>query len=143
MSQHEKKIGQCRHHPRRRSVVADVVRVERVQHSWSDLLVVACIVEASGGQVQDGLLHDDWDEAVVVVPRHVSSVAIALFVAHHPCHHHPPCRPCHLLHHRRRRSPTTLVTVAIALAPLFVTALIISHALSLFVVTCRRDHVHH
>jgi hypothetical protein len=47
-----------------------------------------------------------------------------------------------LLHRRRRHSPATLVTIAITLAALFVTTLIIGHALSLFVVTRCRAHVH-
>jgi hypothetical protein len=38
--------------------------------------------------------------------------------------------------------PATLVTFAIALAALFIAALIIGHALSLFVVTCCHAHVH-
>ena len=59
-------------------------RAEHVHQSLSGRLVVAHVVDASGGRVQDSLLHDDGDEAIVVVPRHVSSVAAALFVAHHP-----------------------------------------------------------
>jgi len=39
--------------------------------------------------------------------------------------HHRPCRPHPLLHRRCRRSSATLVTIAIALTALFVTALII------------------
>ena len=113
--------GRCRRHRHRRSVVADVVRVERVRQSSSGRLVVAHVVDASGGRVQDGLLHDDGDEAIVVDPRHVSSLAAALFVAHHPRHHHP-CRPHPLLHRRCRRSSATLVTIAITLSALFVTA---------------------
>jgi hypothetical protein len=70
-------------------------------------------VEASGSRV-DGLLHDDGDEAIVVIPRHTSSVAASLFVVHHPRHHHP-CRPRPLLHHCCRRSPTTLVTIFLSL----------------------------
>ena len=117
--QHERTTGQCcRHHHHRRSVVSGVVRAERVSQSSSGRLVVACVVEASGGQVQDGLLHDNRDKAIVV-PCHVSSVAAALFVAHHP-RPHRPCRPRPLLHHRCRRLTATLVTVAIALAALFV-----------------------
>ena len=61
--------GQCRRHrccPR--AVVADVVHVERVRQSSSGQLVIACVVTASGGREQDGLLHDDGDEAIVVVP---------------------------------------------------------------------------
>ena len=46
------------------SVVADVVRAERERQSSSGRLVVAHVVEASKGRVQDGLLHDDGDEAV-------------------------------------------------------------------------------
>jgi hypothetical protein len=107
------------------SVVADVVRAERVRQSSSGRLVVAHVVEASKGRVQDGLLHDDGDKAIIVVPRHVSSVAAALFIAHHP-RHHRPCRPNPLLCHRCCRSPATLVTVAIALTALFVTALIMA-----------------
>jgi hypothetical protein len=97
-------------------------------------------VEASGSRV-DGLLHDDGDEAIVVIPRHTSSVAASLFVAHHP-HHYHPCRPCPLLHHCCHRSPTTLVTVALSLSALFVSALIIGHALLLFITTrcCARVH---
>jgi hypothetical protein len=78
----------------------------------------------------------------MVVPRQVSSVTVALFIAHHP-RHHRLCRPCPLLHHRRRLSPATLVTVAIAFAILFVTVLIIGYALLLFFVTCRCARVHH
>ena len=117
-SQHERTTGQCCCHHHRRSVVSGIVRAERVSQSSYGRLVVACVVEASGGQVQYGLLHDNRDEAIVV-PCHVSSVAAALFVAHHPCPHRP-CRPRPLLHHRRRRLPATLVTVAITLAALFV-----------------------
>ena len=98
-------------------------------------------LEARGGRVQDGLLHDDGDEAIFVVPHHISSVAASLFVAHHPRHHHP-CRPHPHFHHHCRRSLATLVTVAIALAALFVAALIIGHALLLFVVTRCRARVH-
>jgi hypothetical protein len=39
--------------------------------------------------------------------------------------HHRPCRPHPLLHRRCRRSSATLVTIAIFLTALFVTALII------------------
>ena len=78
----------------------------------------------------------------MVVPRQVSSVTVALFIAHRP-RNHRPCSPCPLLHHRRRLSPATLVTVAIAFAILFVTVLIIGHALLLFFVTCRCARVHH
>jgi len=108
--------GRCCCHPRRRSVVADIVRAERVRQSSSGRLVIARVVMASGGRVQDGLLNDNGDEAIVVVPRHVSSVTVTLFVTHHP-RHHRPCRPRPLPHHRRRRSPANLVTVAIAPAP--------------------------
>jgi hypothetical protein len=97
-------------------------------------------VEASGSRV-DGLLHDDGDEAIVNIPRHTSSVAASLFVAHHPRHHHP-CRPRPLLYHCCRRSPATLVTVALSLATLFVSALIIGHALWLFVTTRCSARVH-
>ena len=45
-------------------VVADVVHAERVRQSSSGRLVVAHLVEASKGRVQDGLLHNDGDEAV-------------------------------------------------------------------------------
>ena len=57
-----------------------------------------------------------------------------------PC----PCRTHPLLHPLRRRSTTTLVIVAIAISSLalFVAALIIRRALSLFVVACRPAHVH-
>jgi len=97
-------------------------------------------VEASGSRV-DGLLHDDGDEAIVVIPRHTSSVAASLFVAHHPRHHHP-CRPRPLLHHCCRRSPATLVTVFPSLAALIVSAFIISHVLLLFVTTRCHARVH-
>jgi hypothetical protein len=56
--------------------------------------------------------------------------------------HHRPCRPHPLLHRRCRRSSATLVTIAIAPTTLFVTALIIGHALSLLFVTRRRVRVH-
>ena len=93
-------------------------------------------VEAGGSQV-DGLLHDDGDEAIVVIPCHTSSVAASLFVAHHPRHHHPCC-PRPLLHHCCRHSPITLVTVFLSLAALFISAFIIGHTLKLFVTThCR------
>ena len=97
-------------------------------------------VEASGSRV-DGLLHDDGDEAIVVIPRHTSSVAASLFITHHP-HHHHPCLPCPLLHHCCRRSPATLVTIFLSLAALFVSAFIIGHALLLFVTTRCRARVH-
>ncbi len=48
----------------------------------------------------------------------------------------PRCRD------QRRCSPVTLITIAIALAPLYVAALIIGHALSLFVLARWRAHVH-
>ncbi len=98
-------------------------------------------VEATSGSRVDGLLHDDGDKAIVVIPCHISSVAASLCVAHHPRHHHP-CRPCPLLHHCCRCLPATLVTVALSLAALFVSALIIGHALLLFVTTCCRARVH-
>ena len=97
-------------------------------------------VEASGSRV-DGLLHDNGDEAIVVIPRHTSSVAASLFVAHHP-RHHRPCRPRPLLHHCCRRSPATLVTIFLSLAALIVSAFIIGHALLLFVTTRCRARVH-
>jgi len=131
--QYERTTGRCRRHRRRRSVVADVVRAERVRQSSSGRLVVAHVVDASGGRVQDGLLLDNGDEAIVVVPRHVSS--------DHP-RHHRPCRPRPLLHRRRRRSSATLVTIATTLTALFVTALIIGHTLSLLFVTRRHARVH-
>ena len=112
------------------------MRSAYTSHHPIDSLLPALIAEA-----KYCLLHDDGDEAIVVVPHHVSSVAVALFVAHHPRHHHP-CHPHPLLHHRRYRSPATLVTVAITLAALFVPALIIGHALSLFVVTRSHACVH-
>ncbi len=58
----ERCCRRCRH-----SVVDNVVCAEHVHHSLSCQLVVAHVVEASGGRVQDGLLHDDGDKAVVVV----------------------------------------------------------------------------
>ncbi len=102
--------------------ITDVVRAERVCQSSSNQLAVARIVEASGGRVQDGLLHNDGDEAGVIVPHHVSSVAITVFVsplplppsptsspsspslARHPRQHcHCPCCPLrHCPHHRPR-----------------------------------------
>jgi hypothetical protein len=140
--QHERTTGQCCRHRRSHSVVADVDhRAERVCQFSSGRLVVPHVVKASGGQVQDGLLHDNGDKAIFVVPHHISSVAASLFVAHHPCHHHP-CRPRPRFHHRCRRSLATLITVAIALAALFIAALIIDHALLLFVVTRCRARVH-
>jgi len=99
------------------------------------------VAEASRGRVQGRLLNDDGDKVVVIVPRHISSVTVALFVTHHP-RHHRPCRPRPLLHHHHRCLPATLVTIAIALATLFVAALIIGHALSLFAVTRCRARVH-
>jgi len=97
-------------------------------------------VEASGSRV-DGLLHDDGDEAIAVIPRHTSSVAASLFADHHP-HHHHPCRPHPLLHHCCRRSPATLVTVFLSLAALIVSAFIIRNALLLYVTTRCRARVH-
>ena len=69
---------------RRRSVVTNVVRAERVCQLSSGQLVVAHVVV---------------------------SIATSLFVSYHPRHHHP-CRPHPLLCHRCHRSPATLVTVA-------------------------------
>ena len=50
------------------------------------------------------------------------------------------CRP--RCRDQRRCSPATLITIAIALAALYVAALIIGHALLLFVLTRWRAHVH-
>ncbi len=58
----------------------------------------------------------------------------SLFLTMYHPRHHRPCRPHPLLHHRRCCLPATLVTVAIALAVLFVAVLIIGHLLLLFVV---------
>ena len=79
----------------------------------------------------------------LVVAVALAAVTLALFVARHP-RRRRPCHPHPLLHPRRRRSPATLVTVAIAPSSLtiFVAALIIRRALSLFVVACRPAHVH-
>jgi hypothetical protein len=136
-SQHERTTGQCCCHHHRRLVVSGIVRAERVRQSLSGQLVVACVVEASGGQVQDGLLHDNRDEAIVV-PCNVSSVTTALFVTHHP-RPHCPCRPCPLLHHRCRRLTATLITVAIALVALFVAS---SLPAVVLVSTARLAHSH-
>ena len=133
--QHERATGQCCRHHHRRFVVSGVVRAEHVRQTLSSRLVVACVVEASRGQVQDGLLHDNRDKAIVV-PCHFSSAAAALFVAHHPCPPHPCC-PCPLLHHRCRRLAATLVIVAIAFAALFVTSLLLAVVL---VSTARLPH---
>ncbi len=83
---------------------------------------------------------------VAVAIAHVVAVAIALVAIpcprrRHPCRRSPRplCRPL------RRRLTATLVTFAIAISSLalFVAALIIRRALSLFVVACRPAHVHH
>jgi hypothetical protein len=81
--------------------------------------------------------------SLALVAVALAAVALALFVARHPrrpC----PCRTHPLLRPLRRRSTATLVTVAIAISSLalFVAALIIRRALSLFVVACRPAHVH-
>jgi len=141
-SQHERTTRRCRRHRCRCSVVADVICAERVcQLSSGRLIIAHVVIEASGGRVQEGLLHDDEDEAMVLVPHHVSSVAASLFVGHHS-HHHRPCHPHPLLHHCCRGLPATLVIVAIALATLFDAALIIGHRLLLFVVIRCRACVH-
>ncbi len=91
--------------------------------------------------------------SLALVAVTLAAVALALFNARHPRrrrhrrrHRRRPC-PCRthpLLHPLRRRSTTTLVIVAIAISSLalFVAALIIRRALSLFVVACRPAHVH-
>ncbi len=71
--------------------------------------------------------------------RHYSSINFLCRCL--PRHHHP-CRPHPLLHHRCRRSPATLVTIALSLAALFVAALIIGHALLLYVTPRCRARVH-
>jgi hypothetical protein len=75
-----------------------------------------------------------------------SSSSLALVAVAHPRRPHPLCcrchRPCHpLLHHCCRRSPNTLVPVALAILTLFAAALI-RRALSLFVVARHCAHVH-
>ncbi len=82
--------------------------------------------------------------SLALVAIALAAVALALFVARHPRRHRHrrrpcPCRTHPLLHPLRRRSTATLVTIAMAISSLtlFVAALIIRRALSLFVVACR------
>ena len=96
------------------------------RHRFHLSMPVSSRLAEGGGEVQDGLLHNNRDEAVVVVPHHVSflhprrplclpppssplplsplpsSSPSSPSLTRHPCHRcHHPCRPlCCCPHHR-------------------------------------------